>query len=469
MTFSEVCESFFQLEQDLYVFEWEVDGIRVWELIRFKVFNTIMQELGFYGQAHTVPDRGIKAKIIMSYRLLKSYIFYNPFCIKKHSIIFNGHPRRKLLSDGFYWDIYSDYVANLVQDGVVLEQHYGNGHLIPAKSVRLYYNDFITTLSYFCSCFKLHNKNNIDSSVCKSIENAVTFNFNINVDVYGVARKVLERYKVDLYLFKELFKIVKPRACFVLASYGRNSFIAAAKECKIPTIELQHGVVSRYHMAYSFPYKNNKYNFPDYFFAFGEYWKQNVDFPIPSEKIYNIGYPHLETCRSALKHIPKADTLVFISQGTIGKRLSHFAVQLRQSAPAHVRIVYKLHPGEYDRWREDYPWLVDSDLEIVDSHTPDLYELFAQAKWQIGVYSTAVFEGLAFHCQTYLVDLPGVDYMRPLLDSGYAQLIKKAVEVKFRYDPVEIDKHYFFAENWKQNFQHAVAEILGEDAIKRNQ
>jgi len=466
MTFSEACESFFQLEQDLDLFEWEVDGIRVWELIRFQVFNAIMQELGFYGQAHTIPDRSIKAKIIQFLGSLKNYFLKNPFLIKKGSIIISGHPRRKLFSDNLYWDIYSDYFANLLKDGVVLEPYYGNGHLTPAKSDHLYYNDFIATLSYFCRSLRVLSKNNGEICESENIYSAILDRFKAHINVKNVAKESLEKYKIERFFFKKLFQFVKPKACFILVSYGKDSFVAAAKECEVPTIELQHGVVSRYHMAYSFPCKNTKHKFPDFFFTFGEYWKQNVDFPIPESKIYNIGYPHLETCRSALKDVSKSDTVVFISQGTIGKSLSQFAKQLRQFAPAHIRIVYKLHPGEYDRWREDYPWLVDSDLEVIDSHTPDLYELFAQAKWQIGVYSTAVFEGLAFYCQTYLVDLPGVDYMRQLINSGYAQLISQPDEIDFHYDPVEIDKNYFFADDWRQNFQHAVAEILGEDAIK---
>ena len=53
---------------------------------------------------------------------------------------------------------------------------------------------------------------------------------------------------------------------------------------------------------------------------------------------------------------------------------------------------------------------------MVASDRPHLYQLFAEAGAQVGVYSTALFEGLAHELPTVLVDLPGLDWTRPLLD-----------------------------------------------------
>jgi hypothetical protein len=38
-------------------------------------------------------------------------------------------------------------------------------------------------------------------------------------------------------------------------------------------------------------------------------------------------------------------------------------------------------------------------LEVVVGDTPSLYQLMAESKWQIGVNSTALFEGMMFLCK----------------------------------------------------------------------
>jgi hypothetical protein len=255
-----------------------------------------------------------------------------------------------------------------------------------------------------------------------------------------------------------LFKKIQPKIIFVVVSYGKETLIHAAKALKIPVVELQHGIISKYHMGYSFPHRQIKHTFPDYFFSFGKYWAQEIQFPIKKEKIYNIGYPYLE---ESLKRYDKkkSDTFVFISQWSIGENLSRFAVQFRKNTPNNIKIIYKLHPGEFDRWRKAYPWLIGSDIEVLDSDIPTLYAILAKSKWQAGVYSTAIYEGLAFGCQTYLVNLPGVETMDKLIRSGYATLIKTPEEINLTYhknNSLELD--YFYKSNSIYNFRTTIQE-----------
>ena len=45
--------------------------------------------------------------------------------------------------------------------------------------------------------------------------------------------------------------------------------------------------------------------------------------------------------------------------------------------------------------------LKSSGIFISDIKT-DLYEVFAKSRWQVGVYSTALYEGLCFGCSCFL-------------------------------------------------------------------
>jgi hypothetical protein len=91
-----------------------------------------------------------------------------------------------------------------------------------------------------------------------------------------------------------------------------------------------------------------------------------------------------------------------------------------------------------------------------------LYELFAEANAQVGVYSTAIFEGLAFNLDTYLLDLPGIHHMENLLaepgvvccDSAEALVDALSSEAAAAIDP-----NPFFRPNAIENIKRAVKRI----------
>ena len=126
----------------------------------------------------------------------------------------------------------------------------------------------------------------------------------------------------------------------------------------------------------------------------------------------------------------KNNQILFISQGVIGKYLSRFAVGLFDKLAndnTEYNFIYKLHPGEYDTWRDNYPELVNADknpnFTVIDNSKTPLYKLFAESKYQVGAFSTAIYEGLQFDCVSFIVDLPGVEYLDILIDKyGYKEL-----------------------------------------------
>jgi hypothetical protein len=219
-------------------------------------------------------------------------------------------------------------------------------------------------------------------------------------------------------------------------------------------------------MAYSFPY-DEKNVFPDYFFAFGDFWSDSVELPLPEEKVYSVGYPYLESKFDEHDDIEQNEQVVFISQLDIGEELSRFAVELSETEGYDVDIIYKLHPKEYDSWEQDYPWLSESDIVCVTEETP-LYKLFAESTAQIGVYSTALYEGLRFGLQTYILELPGSKSMQSLIENDYAELIRTVNEyVNCRNEGKEMnemrDVRCFFNDNPMDGFESAIKDIRQSD------
>jgi hypothetical protein len=154
--------------------------------------------------------------------------------------------------------------------------------------------------------------------------------------------------------------------------------------------------------------------------------------------------------------------VIFLSQGESGERLSRIATEF--AALEHDwSVVYKLHPGEYSRWREAYPWLEDAPLRVVDGSEPPLYELFARSRAQVGAYSTALYEGLYFDLDTYVVDVPGIECVEGLLDSGGATLVRStealAERLRDSSGGIGVDTGRFFRRGAEENVVSALRSI----------
>ena len=114
-------------------------------------------------------------------------------------------------------------------------------------------------------------------------------------------------------------------------------------------------------------------------------------------------------------------------------------------------MVYKLHPGEVDGWRARYSSLAVARLPnvtVVESGDKPLYAWFAESADLVGVFSTALYEGLACGCRTIIVDLPGREYMQDLIDRRIVHLTGSVEDyLRLREGPplAAFDSEYFFA------------------------
>lgn len=153
---------------------------------------------------------------------------------------------------------------------------------------------------------------------------------------------------------------------------------------------------------------------------------------------------------------------MFLSQGEPGERLSRFA-----ALDHDWEVTYKLHPGEYSRWRDEYLWLEDVPVQVVDSDSPSLYELFGRSTGQVGAYSTALYEGLYFVLDTYVVDVPGIECVRGLIDAGGADLVRTpeglAGRLRSSSVNVDVDLDRFSCPGADATFASALREIRAEN------
>jgi hypothetical protein len=227
----------------------------------------------------------------------------------------------------------------------------------------------------------------------------------------------IEEYKY----YENYFKIKSPKQIYIICSYGREAIISAAQDLGIEVIELQHGVFTKYHLGYNFPRVHIPY-FPNKLMIFGEYWRTNANLPINTE-ICLYGYPYLRFQLNKYKNIKnKKNQIIFVSQGTIGKKLSEIALKFALDNP-NIKVIYRLHPGEFLRWKTEYNLLYENrnlnNIEISDNNDKNLYEFLLESEYLIGVYSTVIYEALEIGIKIGILKLFGYESVEDLVEKNY--------------------------------------------------
>jgi hypothetical protein len=421
-------KDFTEFESEISASEIQVQGISVWENMRFGLFKSLIEKTGIRSNKSTDNRVNLKDKLNVVKLSLKNLFIKNPFMAGQKPVIFFGHRRRKEDINGSHEDIYCDpIISELDEDYLYLEEPNGLKHKAPkAENVR--YLDSIKFLPkiLYKLISRFYSLDKEEQEKVKMLNDRLNQRYDVEVDIMEKVRKTCFESNVARPLYKYMLKRIDPEIAIFVVSYGRETQIQACKEMDIPTVELQHGIIHKSHMGYHYP--QAKDNFPDYIFTFGAYWTDKADYPIEENKIIPVGYPYLEREIQRYNSVERKDQVLFISQPTVAQDLSKMAAKLSEKN-LNFEVIYKLHPSNYDDWEEKYECLEKADVKVIDHDRKPLYQLFKESKTQVGVNSTAIYEGLAMSLETFIVDLPGSGIMDDLVPE-YAQKASDAEELK---------------------------------------
>ena len=456
----DINKEFVEFEKREGLFDLLIQGYKIWPDIRRPIYLQILEKCVGFDNISSQPAMGI---YIWFLRALVYFFFRNPLRkAKETDLLVWSHQRRSLQGDGLYWDIYTDPVIDVLSAKykiVAIEDSFNGRHFTPAKTKNLLYADILTALAVIKKrkirvSFEQSERDELDR-----IEKSLRQQFGVDFGINEIVKNNLRNKAAYVPLYRKMLSAHSPRAVILVCSYGKESLIEACKAEGIPVAEIQHGIIGPGHFGYSFAGIGDKPNFPDYLFTFGEYWKKNVRFSIADQKVFSFGFPFL-TMRAANIPKEKKNIILFISQETIGRSLIRFALEMRDKIPAKYEIAFKLHPRETERWRVSYPDLVNSGITVIDTNSPSLYELMAESKWLFGVYSTAIYEGLYFDCDVFIVKLPGYELFLPLVESGTATLIEEPGEFSIDAEPKKYQGDEFFDPDWLANLNTNIDRIL---------
>jgi len=466
MVEADIYNAFLSFEKDLGLFNLTIATVDFWERLRFPLFDTIIRQshASINSQSHRARERSKLKRFISSIFKLSKNALLSP----RSQVLFICTSRRILEKDGLWWDIYTDpFIVNLNTPPLALEKHYENNHYVPAKTPGLRYLDIIEFLAFLKKTMRIakvsFTKN--ESSLLLKIRREILRRFGVELDVESLTRGILEDRKARLPLFIRMLKRIRPEVVILSQGYGWEDLVEACKSLGITSVELQHGVISPFHFGYSFEGEfRKKTTFSDYLLVFGDYWRSCTEYPIRKDHVVSVGFPYLESKMKLYLRVVKKKQILFVSQETTGTILSKFAVELSQVQDLDYDVLYKLHPRECEGWENRYPWLLSSSVKVIETHESVLYELFAESMIQVGVYSTALYEGLAFGLQTYVIDALGVEYMNTLLETGLVRKVSSVEELLRNINSKEgaktFDTEYFFKTNSVANMSSFLDRLI---------
>ena len=465
-TFNEILERFEDIEKKLRLDEAIIQGVPWWDVLRYQLFYELLVELGVREELEKNETLTIKkflfTKIFTIINILKNFIKFftpkSPLWINKQSIIVLGHPRRKL-EEGVYVDLYSDPFIDLFPKTInfsVIERSVDNSHLSPAKTKKLFYADSLYSLANIISKFQKFKLNQIDLLTISRLEKILYTEFSCSIDINKRVKKIIQHWLGIYPLMQLFFKLKKPKLLFVVVSHTQEAIIAAAKSLGITTIELQHGSPARGKLNYDYTSGVTKKSFPDLFLSFGDYWSSSCKFPMDKDKIISFGNPYLYKKINSYSHIAKEDRLVIISQGF--PILVEFAKDISEQFSKKIIVEYKPHPREHEKEQDYFKELRKAGV-VISHKNADLYEIFARSRWQVGVFSTAIYEGLYFGTACFIVNTTGSEHMKRLIKSDLARLISspKDIDLNWKIDKKNIKK--IFSKPSKENIEYVISLI----------
>lgn len=420
----ELCHSIWDLESKLDLLDLEIAGVKIWQACRMHIYYKLAETSGLYEQPHVAhtPKKSWAIKLRYFFR---SLTLDNPFlwtgCAK---IGIFQHSRSKFF-EGRWIDIYSHFLCQDLtsesKDFLVFERPFLNEYM-KDQSFESRQIGIIDSLASAISNFPCRAIPRLQQELVGEVETAIQEKLNIAIDLQQIFSKQLKRFKVRRYLYGKLLDHYNIKKVYLVVSYYLGPLIDSCKRRGIPVYEIQHGVISTYHLGYSFPdrHHGSLNYFPDYLMIWGGKWPTTKHLPIAPENVIEYGFRYFEANAANYMDYKKVSNRVLVVSQTVhGNSLAQFILR-NIGRFEGWEVIYKLHPSEFNQSRNysDLVYLEDHVDQFQVARESNMYELLAQCRAVVGVFSTALFEALALDCDVYVVPLSGWEYMEELLQDG---------------------------------------------------
>lgn len=416
----EVGEAFVYIENKYDLFNWNVKGIYIWEIIRVPLYLQILQILqkdSFTKYKRVKNSRNMLNKV---FELLNNLIFYNPFLsFKQEEIIFFDSGRRYKLN-GKDEDLYTYFIEESYKESNKKFAKYNVGKTLTDKNKSI---QFIFQISCLFGRFLFTRFSLSDQTKITLIEDFIYNSFNAKIDLKKLIADSINNFKIESLLFDFFLFLKRPKQIYLINYLKVASLINLAKKKGIKTIEIQHGLIIEESIVYHFPnvlLDSLKY-FPTNFIKWKNFQGNTGVLPLSRSNIIESNYNHFYYFLNLYTNIKKENNFILVaSQPMFSNDIFSFVVKNAYLMP-EIIFYYKLHPLEFDTFFDDKDLTIFSKLTnvVIVRNEMSVYELLAKCKYTIGIYSTLLFESPYFKSIPLILFSEKSNISKSLINNGY--------------------------------------------------
>lgn len=428
----EHCEAIWRMEKELDLFNRTVFDVHYWPLIRYPASSFLIQRFSNRRPEQPRSQRSTAEKIFRTLSTFVTDATALPWRVRsKFDAVLVPHARKHIRNGRF---------VEIASEGVVRDPNIGRLLILDWQGPRPDYNSVdrpeVRRRSIVAAIAQIRGRALIRKYFAQSkseIAHLTSFfqrEMGVNFPISAVS---LARY-ISIFvetraLVREILKSSGAKRLFLTSGYGEPAYIAAARDLGMQSIELQYGMISRYHLGYSYPGRPPVPYTADRLLVFGKFWSDSVDLP-QGMSTSVIGSSNLSYYRERRARRERRRVVV-LSQGTIGLVLFKEAVQAASLAK-EWHFIFRSHPGDRIEVYRQYLAALGDLAPVnfaISTANENTYELLANAEVQIGVYSTSVFEGMALGVRTIVLALSGWENLTRSIELGDAALARNANEI----------------------------------------
>ena len=469
LTHDEFCDSFIDVEEREDLFAYRVKGRVIWDYLRYPYFYHLLRQALRTDEIGFSARRGV-GRLLSHLRGVPRYLRSggSPRRADSCDILVVNYERKqahrgKLINLTLYPIVMATHDRHRV---VVLDPSLYSDPLEAHYPCEVRYSRPLMYRARLRSRFIRYSSS--ERHVFAEISRAFAKRFGDVPDIDYMVRRYVSYQLALRREYRHLFAELQPKVVVHADSGDAKGWIEAAHDMGVAVVDFQHSLIGKNNILYRYPSSAHRYELrtlSDYILTFGEFWHGAFDL---ATKLVAVGFPYLEAgvheARAA--SVERRSEIVVISSMHSGKKLEQITLKLAELLPDH-RIVYKLRPEEYARWREAYSPELSArpNIRVVSDDRVPLYEIFARAGHQIGINSTALIEGLAFDLQTFIVKDGWYAEMNALIDAGIVALVEDAEEIaeKVRQrtpGSPRGTRQLLFKEGSVENVQRFFAEVV---------
>tara|TARA_B110001469_G_C9638373_1_gene320481 strand:- start:614 stop:1987 length:1374 start_codon:yes stop_codon:yes gene_type:complete len=263
------------------------------------------------------------------------------------------------------------------------------------------------------------------------------------------------------YTFYMIFKLINPQKVFFSSSTFFIPIIAACDKLGIETVEVQHGLITKYSPEYNFSDLNRDGLFAQTLLLMGPSWLFVKDLLPKGVEVKSVG--SLMFIKNG-ERVKNSRSILFISQKPYRKFFITF-IRNNKSLLKNYNLIFKLHPMEYfdEQDIEDcMPTELKGKIQFVNNEFT-MQQLHNSALCQIGCTSNALVEGVQRGVPTLILDTPLRFYL-DFLNDVIIQVIPCS-----RFDSFSIFINKFTESNENKNiFFSPIDEKVVKEIVSRN-